>query len=176
MVLGIGMRTVWISLRALNYTDRAFRAAIRNLDKLKDAEREQVKEALKMAEIGKMNIQVGLLYAATLSMMVSNIWNMLASTEAGKMHLAELTEVINETKSAFADTLFTALKPFIDVFTGFLRILRDNEPLRILIIMLGATVVILSAMYAGYKLLTGIHQMYTATLKVSQFLESRSSN
>lgn len=173
MVLGIGMRTVWISLRALNYTDRAFRAAIKNLDVLKKAEREQVKEALKMAEIGKMNVQVGMLYAATLGMMVNNMWNMLASTEAGKAHLAELNELINETKSAFADTIFTALKPLIDIFSIFLRVLRDNEPLRILVILFASTAVLLSAMYAGYKLLVGIKQMYTATLGVAQFLEKK---
>jgi hypothetical protein len=173
MVLGLGMRTVWISLRALNYTDRAFRAAIGNLDKLKKAEQEQVKQALKMAEIGRLNVQVGMLYAATLTMMVSNIWNMLAATEAGQMHLGELAEVMEETKNAFADTLFGALRPLIDVFTNFLKLVRDVEGLRILILLVGIGVIAFMGLYSAYKMVTGAIAMYNAVRALQEFLENK---
>jgi len=173
MVLGLGMRTVWISLRAMNYTDQAFRAAIGNLDKLQAAERQQVKAALQMAEIGKYNIQVGMLYAATITMMAMSLWQMLASTEAGQRQLAGLNTVMQETKSAFADTLFGALRPLIDAFTGFLMLLRDNEPLRILIILIGMAVAAFMMMYSVYKVVTGAIAMYNAMRTLQTFLESK---
>jgi len=173
MVLGLGMRTVWISLRAMNYTDRAFRAAIMNLDKLEEKERDHVKQLLAQKEIARLNVQVGILYAATLAMMTTKVLGMLAATEAGKFHLSELTQVMNETKEAIADTLFTALKPLIDAFTGFLKLVRDVAPLRVAIIVIGALAAGLFALYAISKVVKGLQEGRAVAQAILTFLAKK---
>jgi len=170
MVMGLGMRTVWISLRALNYTDRAFRAAIINLDKLAKAERDHVKMLLAQKEVARMQVQVNLLYAATLSMMAGQLFNLMAQTEAGATYMSEFNQVIKELKVAFADTFFEILRPVLDVMKAFAVLLRDNEPLRKVIGFVAILAGALVMLYFTVKILTGIYQGYLLTQKIHSYL------
>ena len=85
--------------------------------------------------------------------------------------MQELSQSIQEVKVAFADTLFEGLKPFLDVFKGFLNILKDNAPLRVLILLVAGAAAVGLLLYGSYKLVTGAIAGYQAALKIMAILE-----
>jgi len=58
---GGGMRTIWITLRAINYTGRIFSAVISDLEKLKGAEAQIVKHHMMM---GQYALMAGMMFNA----------------------------------------------------------------------------------------------------------------
>jgi len=162
MAMGMGMRTIWISLRAMNYTDRAFTAAIINMKKLTAKEREELKIAQASLTVSRMRIQSGMLYAAITGMIVGQMWNLMQAAEMNSEYMAEFTQTITELKSAFADTFIDTLKPVLDVMKRFLELLRDNKPLQLVILYLGLGAVALIGMNAAYNLLSGAVTHYLA--------------
>jgi len=145
MVLGLGMRTIWISLRAINYTDQAFRASIRNVQKLKDEEKALLKAELARMQMAKAQIMTGMLQAATGYMMAQSIGNLMTQTQVGAQYMKEFNQTVQELKTAFADTLFVGLKPLLDVMKVFMNLVKDNSAVRVLFstFMVGATVLLL---------------------------------
>ena len=83
MVMGMGMRSIWIALRATNYTDRAFRLAINNLDKLEKKEKAHVKLLIRQKQAAMANVAAGMMYAAMGYMMAGSLANIMAQTRVG---------------------------------------------------------------------------------------------
>lgn len=169
-MIGVGMRTIWISLRAINYTDRAFRAAIGNLDTLNKEEKKHLKNMLQMKEVARLNVQVGMLYAAMAGMMAQQLFGLVSATAVGAEYMVAFNQTLNDAKIALADTFFEILKPVLDVFKGFLELVRDNAPLRILVTVLAGLATVLLGLYGIYKLLIGIYEGIRIARKLNNFL------
>lgn len=170
MVMGLGMKTIWISLRAMNYTDRAFRAAIGNLDGLNKAEKKHLNNLLKMKDAARMNVAAGMLYAAMAGMMAQSLFGLISTTQVGAEYMSEFTATLDEAKIALADTFFETLRPVLDVLKTFLELLRDNAPLRyvVMLLALGATAAL--GLYGSYKLLLGIKEGIAAARALNIWL------
>ena len=173
MVAGMGMRTIWISLRALNYTDRAFQAAIGNLKNLTKQERENLKTALKMMEMGRFQIQAGMLYGAMLGMVGGQLFALMSQTKVGSGYMREFTKSIEDTKVAFADTFFEVLKPVLDVVRGFLNLIKQNAPLRTAVVILAMVSMALMGVYAASLVLSGIYKHMTAQMTINNFIRAK---
>jgi len=170
MVLGLGMRTIWISLRAMNYTDRAFAGAIKNMRTLTDEEQDFLAVGLKMKDVTRMNVQVGMLWGATLLMTAKSLLGLVQHTERGAQYMESLNQTIQEMKVAFADTLFTALKPFMDVFKGLMEVMRDNEWLRAIILGFITLGMVLAGIVITKKILKGLNEGLIITGQIQRFL------
>jgi len=154
----------------MNYTDRAFRSALGNLDKLTAAEKKHLNNLLAMKDAARMNVAVGMLYAAMAGMMAQSLFSFISTTEVGAEYMSEFTSTLNEAKIALADTFFETLRPVLDVIKTFLELLRDNAPLRIVVMLLtlGATAAL--GLYGAYKLLLGIKEGIAAARALNIWL------
>lgn len=170
MVMGLGMRTIWISLRAMNYTDRAFRAAIGNLDSLDEAEKQHLKNMLAMKQEAQANVQAGMLYAAMAGMMAQQLFMFMSTTELGATYMAEFNQTLNETKIALADTFFEYMRPVLDILKTFLELVRDNAPLRVAVVILAGLATVLLAVYGVSKMLTGAYEGIQIARKLNNWL------
>jgi hypothetical protein len=97
----LGLRTIWIALRAVNYTDFAFQKTIINLNNLMKAEEAATKATIQHAK-----------YAAMAGMMWMSLGVMLG--QAG-MEMARTT---------------TTLKPFVNVVDSLFKTMEKSEALR----------------------------------------------
>lgn len=174
MVLGMGMRTIWISLRAMNYTDQAFRASIRNVENLEKSEKQHLQTLLKQKDVARLTIQTGVLYAATIAMVGMQLASLLNMTQVGAEYMSEFNQTVDELKVAFADTLFEALKPLLDVLKVFMGFIRDSGPLRNVIVYVGLLAGGLFTLYAVYLILRGAIAQYNANLALNNFFTEMS--
>jgi len=159
---GLGMRTVWISLRAMNYTDQAFRDSIRNMKDLTKADKEKVNQLLNDKDAAMKSIQVGVLYAAMTAMVAQRLGALLNLTQVGASYMSEFNQSWNELKVSFADTLFTVLKPLLDVVKSFMEVIKNNSALRTIVVVVALLGIGLLALYSAYMVVNGIMKMNAA--------------
>src|SRR3990170_2507375 len=81
---------------------------------------------LKTIDTARLNIQTGVLYMAMISMVSQKLIGLLSLTQVGSEYMSEFNQTVQELKVAFADTLFEALKPLLDVLQIFMNIIKDN--------------------------------------------------
>lgn len=123
---GFGMRTIWINLRAMNYTDQAFRQSILNVNKLKDAEKKEYDIAIKRLNTARLGTQAGMLNVAMGAMFTKQLFNIMNATRVGSQYMAMFNYELNEMKVMFADSLFESLKPFMDTLRDLFGLIRAN--------------------------------------------------
>lgn len=165
---GMGMRTIWISLRAINYTERVFREVIRGVGKLSEEQKLLNQEQIRNLRIGNAMIMTGMMMATVGQMMLQNLWQMALSTREGAMEMSLLKREIDETKVVIADTIYEFIKVtgILAMFHGVLEAIRENEFLRkgmVLFIGIAAAVLIL---VGGLILLAGAIKSYLVVAEV----------
>jgi hypothetical protein len=153
---GMGMRTVWISLRAVNYTEQAFKNTAKSLDGLTDAQKKMRDSYLKTIDTAKLQIQTGTLYLAMLSMVGTKLGALLQTTQVGAQYMTQFNQTVKELKTSFADTLFLALKPLLDVLMAFMNVLKDNSALRTVIVYGGLLAIVIAGLYSAYIIFNNI--------------------
>lgn len=159
---GMGLRTIWITLRAVNYTERIFREVIRGVETLKGQQKKLNKEQLQSLRIGNAMIMTGMMMAVVGQMMLQNLWQMALATREGAIEMSQLTAEMEEAKIALADTIYGFLKVtgILDMFHGILAAISEDENLRKAIVLLigvaGATMVLVG----GIMLLAGAMKSY----------------
>jgi hypothetical protein len=164
---GIAMRTVWIALRATNYSEQAFRNAVKSVKDLTDAEKDERDGLLKTIDTAKLHMQTGVLYAAMLMMVTQRLGNLLMTTQIGSMYMAQFNQTLSELKTQFADTLFTALKPLLDALQWFMNILKDNAPLRNIIVYGGLLAIVIGGLYSAYLVLNAVMETNKAMTQLN---------
>lgn len=172
-MMGMGMRSIWISLRAMNYTDRAFKAAIGNLDKLTKKEKAHLKTALQMSDAARMNIASGLLYGAMLGMAAGALATLIMTTQVGAQYMDEFGQALDDVKVSLADTFFEVLKPALDVIKVFLDLMKQNAPLRYAVVILTLMAGALMGTYVAYTLISGIRKYIIAQMTIENFIRSK---
>jgi len=119
MGAGMGMRTIWITLRAVNYTERIFREVIRDLIKMEVLEKELGQRRLANLRIGNAMVMTGMMMAAVGAMMIQNLMQVAMATEKGAEEMSQLKSEMERAQVAFADAIYDILK-----FTGVLNVLH----------------------------------------------------
>ena len=160
------MRTVWIALRAVNYTDRAVKAAMLNFEELTRKQKQWIREQQEEMMIARMNMQTGMMLVAMSGMLAQNLFNLAAQTQAGAVYMAEWQRTLEEAKTALADTVFTALKPFLEVLLWVFRAIREDPALRWLITAMMMLSIAIMGVYGAYLLYTGMLKYYEIIQKV----------
>lgn len=127
-------RTIWITLRAANYTTRAFGDTIKGLKKL-----EQQQLQFKMN--AQRNIMaVGIMYLAFAGIAVQTISRIVSASKYGQRMLENFGIRISKSMARLGDTLARLLEPILNVIASLLEIATANPILRMLlslVIMLG---------------------------------------
>lgn len=153
---GMGMRTIWIALRAVNYSEQAFKNTIKQVKDLSKEEKELRDGYLKDIDTAKLQIQTATLYLAMISMVGTQLTRLLNTTQVGAQYMGEFNQSMTDLKTAFADTLFVALKPLLDVLMDFMKVLKDNSALRTVIVYGGLLALVIGALYSAYMIYNAI--------------------
>jgi len=161
-------------LRAVNYTDAAFRQAIKNHKELSEAEEELLKQNVAMMEQARYQMMLGMMYVGMSSMIIQATIRMAQSSNVGSMAVQELNEAMAE----FKDTVAVGLIPFIQTITTLLKqfnnIIRAMGPSgQILISVLAGMLTVGLGLYGVYKILTAAYDMYCAKLAIMHLLEQK---
>jgi len=161
---GMGMRTIWITLRAVNYTQRIFDQVIRQMRELEMVEKDFGKVQLQNLRIGNAMIMTGMMLSSVGQMMIQNLWQLAMTTEKGATEMARLQQEIDAVKIAFADTLYDILKTthILDILHGVLAAIRSNKALQWIVTILIGLASIALLVGGGVIFLTGALNSFMA--------------
>jgi len=159
---GFGMRTIWITLRAINYTSRIFNEIIKDIGKLIGREMELNKAQKEAMKAATQFVSAGLLLTTMAVMQAQSIFNMALATKKGAMEMAQLQSEMEAVKIALADTAYDFLKAIgiLALFHGMLNTIKENPALRIVVIGLLALTAILTA-------LVGVAFLYAGAMRAA---------
>lgn len=151
MGISIGVRSIWIGLRAMNYTSQAFRDVDRDVEKVKNSQKELQRQSLHMIQAGIMWMTLGSMFGLAIS-------NMIRASVEGSMYMAKFDQRMSEVIARIGDALLRVLKPALDVLISFLEWASQNQFLASLIawlMVLGTAVVFLGGAFLGLKGIMG---------------------
>ena len=153
MVMGMGMRSVWISLRAINYTDRAFRKAIQNIQNLTKEEQLATKYFVGLRQELMANVMAGMMFAAMGNMLISSLTNLMQETEIGASYLNDFNTSMEEFKIVMADSIFVVLNPALIFLKAFINIMKEHPIIARLVGLIGVMSGVVLIVYGAYQLL-----------------------
>jgi hypothetical protein len=138
MSAGFGFfRTIWLSIRATNYTTQAFQSAHRNLTDLQKAE----------LQFAKNTMAVGTIYIAFGGIILQTLGKIMSTSALGEMVLSNFGDRVTNSFSRIGDALARILGPILDVVASALDIATTipffNEFAAI--VLLGGTALIVAA-------------------------------
>jgi len=138
-------RTIWLSIRATNYTTQAFQSAHKNLTDLQRAE----------LQFAKNTMAVGTVYIAFGGIILMTLASIMKSSALGEAVMARFSERISGSLSKLGDALARILGPILDVVASALEIATSIPFFSefAAIVMIGATVLIIAA--GAAKILSG---------------------
>jgi len=109
-------RTIWITLRAANYTGRAFQDTISHLTKTEQAQ-------ARFAMNAQRNLMgVGTMYLAFGGIAVGVLARIMNASKLGQRMMEQFGERINKSISKLGDTLARILRPFLEFITSLLEV------------------------------------------------------
>jgi hypothetical protein len=165
---GLGLRTVWIAIRATSYAGRTFTDLNNNISQLIGKEnvlggvnKQLIASTVKFAAAGIMTATMAVSLA-------SAIWGIASSSREGAGDFARLNQQMFLTQQAFANTFYEILKStdVLNLINNILKTLQTNKGLQILTFaalafgagMLGlvAVVFLANAAYGAFNILLGL--------------------
>lgn len=155
--LGGNIRTIWITLRAMNYTQKVFDDATRQMQTLQKAELGVAQSTTQMQDASTHMLVAGAMLTTLSVMLGSQMYNLAASSTEGASAFANLNKNLADTKSALADTFYEMLNA-MQVFTilnTVLNFIKDNKAVQILVGVLGVLVVSMLALWGVTWLVQG---------------------
>jgi hypothetical protein len=173
MALGLGMRSIWISLRAVNYTDRAFRQAIKNTEALSKQEEKAMQQMLNLRQEMLANVQAGVLYAAMGQMVFSALTNIMQATKTGASFMSEYNSVAEEFKSTMADAIFVILKPALVVLKEFMSLMSEHPAIARLAAIVGVLAGALLVLFGIQKAYNAVAQLTWIQTALQQALNEK---
>ena len=167
MPLGIGMRSIWVALRAVNYSRPAFDQATSQVKALKAWQEKLIKHQQQVYQQSRMMIGVGLMYVAMGAMVAFAIQKMIAMSVAGSQYMDRFNQIAGKAAANIGTQLLKTLKPVLDILTGFMKLVAENKALARFIanMMVMATVFLLlngtMKLVTGAMKLMGLQSVYT---------------
>jgi hypothetical protein len=165
---GMSVRTIWITLRAINYTTQAFAMISRDIGNLQKSEKELIKHTNDMRNAAIKFISAGMMFTV-LGLMVGNtLFSMAAASAEGAAAMAELNAKFEMTKQTLGGAIYEILKAIhvFDFLNYILDAIRQNPVLAYLIggllIMAAAAAIVLG----GLLLLSGAMLIFVGQSKL----------
>ncbi len=149
MSMSIGIRSLWIGIRAMNYTNQAFREVTSNTQKLKDEEKALEIQSMRMTNAGMMFIALGSMFA--LGMM-----NMVRASVEGSMYMAKFDQSVQAAVARIGYSLLTILKPALEAVMGILDFIAKNPYLSSFVAILAILGSGLIVVFGSILLVTGV--------------------
>ena len=163
MAIGLGMRTIWISLRAINYTDRAFRQAMRNVNNLSKAERIAAEGLMVLRAEMMATIMAGIMFAAMGAMVMGTMIGMMGETRIGAAYMEEFNAEMAEAKIIMADTFFVIMRPALDILKAFISLMERYPVIARLVGVMAALAGVLLTVYGAYLILKAVRELNLIT-------------
>jgi hypothetical protein len=141
--LGGNIRTIWITIRAVNYTQKVFND-INTIMKLTiKTEKDMVEQTKNLSKAAMDFISAGTMMVALSVMIGVELWNLAASSEKGAADFAELTQNLEEAKSALADSMYEILKAtgVLTFLNNILNFIKANKWAQYLVLALAVVLV-----------------------------------
>jgi len=149
--MGFGFfRTIWITLRAANYTTQAFDSTIRGLSKL---QQEQLR--LKM-NAAKNMMAVGTMYLALGAIAMMTFTTIMAKSEAGQAVMQRFSLSTGKSMEKLGESFAKILGPIFDVVAKILELATANPIVRDLLagfLLLGGTLIMIAGIV---KMVAGV--------------------
>lgn len=143
-------RGIWIALRAVNYTNRAFAEVAKNLGNLQKAELDLIKRTGNLMQVGMIFIAVG-------GLVSSGIMEMINKSKLGGRYMEKFSETLDKSLAKIGGEIFTMIKPILDLTKAILELIGSNPALTHLaatfllilgpVVMLAGAVVVLGSAY-----------------------------
>jgi len=163
--MGFGFfRTIWISLRAVNYTTQAFQDTVHGLTKL-----QQAQLRLKMDAARNM-MAVGAMYVAMGGMAIMIINRIMQQSELGQKVLGEFGDNVSKSMSKLGDSFARVMGPLLNIVAKILELATANPIISDLLaglIMMGAVILIVAG---AVKLFSGAVAILNLQLMVKKLM------
>ena len=163
--MGFGFfRTIWISLRAVNYTTQAFQDTVHGLTKL-----QQAQLRLKMDAARNM-MAVGAMYVAMGGMAIMIINRIMQQSELGEKVLGEFGDSVGKSMSKLGDSFARVMGPLLNIVAKILELATANPIISDLLaglITIGAVILIAAG---AVKLFSGAIAILNLQLMVKKLM------
>jgi hypothetical protein len=163
--MGFGFfRTIWISLRAVNYTTQAFQDTVTGLSKL-----QQAQLRLKMDAARNM-MAVGAMYVAMGGMAIMIITKIMNQSELGQKVLGEFGDSAGKSMSKLGDSFARVMGPLLNIVAKILELATANPIISDLLaglITIGAVILIAAG---AVKLFSGAIAILNLQLMVKKLM------
>jgi hypothetical protein len=146
-------RTIWLSIRATNYTTQAFQSANRNLTNLQKAE----------LQFARSTMAVGTIYVAFGGIILQTISQIMATSALGEAVLTRFGDKIGVSIGKIGDALARILGPFLDFIASTLEIataIPFFSEFAAIVMLVGTGIVVLIGVK---KILIGVMKLLSVT-------------
>lgn len=135
-------RGIWITLRAVNYTNAAFSEVAKNILNLEKAE-------LQLIARTKLMMQVGFIFVAMGGLITSAVMQIVSMSEEGAAGMEEFSSSLKESMGRIGGEIFKIIKPILDITASILELVSTNPVLRtfasVFLVLLGPILLIVGA-------------------------------
>jgi len=153
------MRTIWVAIRAINYTDQATKQVGDNITKLEAQQRALRTEAVKMVMAGVMWVT----FAALATMAISKI---MEKSVEGRRVLAQFERSMNNMLKTLGSSFTEMLGPSIKMMSGFFDMIAKNPALANLIVVLTVLLITFIALKGVMMIASGAMTLFGVTAQL----------
>jgi len=157
------MRTIWVAVRAINYTDQATKQVGANISKLQAQQNALRTEAVKMVMAGVMWVT----FAALVTMAITKI---MEKSNEGRRVLAQFERSMNNMLKTLGDSFTRVLGPAIKMMSGFFDIIAKNPALANLIAVLSVLLITFIALKGVLMIATGAMTLFGITTQLETII------
>lgn len=160
----MAIRYLWISIRAIQYTDRAFKAVNENVYALMNAEQ-------KLKRTGEvLKLSAGMMWVALGAMALGGMMNMMKATSQGRRVMRDFEKSISSLTKAFGDAFVKILGPIVRILTVFLNVIA-SLPQPVLMVLSGVALFAVTAIIAkgATMALTSAMSLLGISMKTATF-------
>jgi len=120
-------RTIWVSIRAVNYTTNAFRQVNKGLSELRQ----------RQLMLGKSLLQMGFIYMAMGGIVIQTLMGIMTKSRQGERVMMRFSRRMDKSLKSLGNSLVKILEPILNVVATLLEIATANPIIRDLIAYIG---------------------------------------
>lgn len=147
---GMGLRTVWVAIRGMNYSDRAFREVGGNITTLEERQK-QMQRTMAITSIA-----AGAMFIALAAMASYSIGRLMDMTQKGHQIMFAFGKATENMLKSLGNAFVTVLGPSIQMLTSFLNAISRSQPLMAFFAVVATGLITLLSLYGVMLLLRGV--------------------
>lgn len=166
---GLSLRTVWITLRAINYTTQAFSAISRDIGTLIKSEKKLIEHTNAMRAAALKFISAGIMFSVLGIQLGNTMFSLASSTAQGAAAISQLNANFAMTKQSIGAAIFSILQTIhvFDALNYILNTIRSNQVLAYLVGGFALIATALAIVAGGILLLKGALLAFVTVSKIS---------